>query len=116
MGETFPDGGFLHAGQPQAGKGLLAARLLVDQSEDQFSLPSGIATVHNALDIRAVHQFLQDAKLFFGGRRHQILPLLRQNGQVCNAPLDVFGIVDIGRSQFYQMPDAPADEITVALV
>ena len=29
--------------------------------------------------------------------------------------LFIFGIVDIGRSQFYQMPDAPADEITVAL-
>ena len=92
-----------------------ANRLLVDQSEDQFSLPSGIATVHNALDIRAVHQFLQDAKLLFGGRRHQILPLLRQDGQVCNAPLDVLGIVDVGWSQFYQVPYAPAYQIAVAL-
>ena len=74
-----------------------------------------IATVHNALDIRAVHQFLQDAKLLFGGRRHQILPLLRQNGQICDTPLDVFGIVDIGRCQFHQMTNAPADEIAVAL-
>ena len=113
MGETFPDGGFLHAGQPQAGKGLLAARLLVDQSEDQFSLPSGIATVHNALDIRAVHQFLQDAKLFFGGRRHQILPLLRQDGQVCDAPLDVLGIVDIGWGKLHQTTNTPADKIAV---
>ena len=77
MGETFPDGGFLHAGQPQARNRLFAAGLLVDKSEDQFSLPSGIATVHNALHIRAVHQLLQNAKLLFGGRRHQILPLLR---------------------------------------
>ena len=58
---------------------------------------------------------MQDAKLLFGAGRHQILPLLRQYGQICDAPLNVFGIVDIGRSQFYQMPDAPADEITVAL-
>ena len=74
-----------------------------------------IATVHDAVHIRAVHELLQDAKLLFGAGRHQILPLLRQDGQVCNAPLDVLGIVDIGRSQFYQMPDAPADEIAVAL-
>ena len=76
---------------------------------------SCIATVHNALHIRAVHQLLQDAKLLFGGRRHQILPLLRQDGQVCNAPLDVLGIVDIGRCQLHQMPDAPAHQIAVAL-
>ena len=76
---------------------------------------SCITTVHDALHIRAVHQLLQDAKLLLGGRRNQILPLFRQNGQICDAPLNVFGIVDIGRSQFYQMPDAPADEIAVAL-
>ena len=41
-----------------------------------------IATIHDALHIWAVHQLLQDAELLFGGRRHQILPLLRQDGQV----------------------------------
>ena len=115
MGEALPDGRFLHAGQPQTGKGLFAACLLVDKSEDQFSLPAGIATVHDAIHIRAVHQFLQDAKLLLGGRRHQILPLLRQDGQVCNAPLGVLGIVDIGWSQLYQMPNTPAYQIAVAL-
>ena len=115
MGKARPDSGFLHAGQPQAGKGLFAPGLLVHQAEDQFSLAPGIATVHDAIHIRAVHQLLQDAELLFGASRHQILPLLRQDGQVCDAPLDVLGIVDIGWSQFYQMPDAPADEITVAL-
>ena len=74
-----------------------------------------IATVHDAIHIRAVHQLLQNAKLLFGGRRHQILPLLRQDGQICDTPLDVFGIVDVGRCQFHQVPHAPADEITVAL-
>ena len=33
---------------------------------------------------------------------------------VVNAPLDVFGIVDIGWCQLHQVPHAPADEITVA--
>ena len=76
---------------------------------------SCIATVHNAIYVRAVHELLQDTKLLFGGRRHQILPLLRQDGQVCNAPLDVLGIVDVGWSQFYQVPYAPAYQIAVAL-
>ena len=76
---------------------------------------SCIRSADHALHIRAVHQFLQDAKLLFGGRRHQILPLLRQNGQICDTPLDVFGIVDIGRCQFHQMTNAPAYQIAVAL-
>ena len=76
---------------------------------------SCIRSADHALHIRAVHQFLQDAKLLLGGRRHQILPLLRQNGQICDTPLDVFGIVDIGWSQFYQVPHAPAYQIAVAL-
>jgi len=74
-----------------------------------------IATVHNAVHIRAVHQVFQDTKLLFGERRHQILPLLRQDGQVCDAPLDILGIVDIGRGQFYQVPHAPAHQIAVTL-
>ena len=80
-----------------------------------LSALSCIATVHDAIHIRAVHQLLQNAKLLFGGRRHQILPLLRQDGQVCDAPLDILGIVDIRRSQFHQMTHTPAHQIAVAL-
>ena len=58
---------------------------------------------------------MQDTKLFFGGRRHQILPLLRQDGQICNAPLGVLGIVDIGWGKLHQMTNTPADKIAVAL-
>ena len=53
--------------------------------------------------------------MLLGGRRHQILPLLRQDGQVCNAPLDILGIINIGRCQLYQMTHAPAYQIAVAL-
>ena len=73
-----------------------------------------IRSADHALHIRAVHQLLQNAKLLFGGRRHQILPLLRQDGQICNAPLNILGIVDIRRCQFHQMTNAPAYEIAVA--
>ena len=65
--------------------------------------------------IRAIHQLFQDTKLLFGGRRHKILPLFRQNGQVGHAPLDEFFIVHVGRSKLHQMPDAPADQIAVTL-
>ena len=80
-----------------------------------LSALSCIRSTDHAVHIRAVHEFLQDAKLLFGGRRHQILPLLRQDGQICDAPLDVLSIVNIGWSQLHQMTHAPADEIAVAL-
>lgn len=76
---------------------------------------SCIRSTDHAVNIRAVHELLQDAKLLFGAGRHQILPLLRQDGQICNAPLGVLGIVDVGWSQFYQVPYAPAYQIAVAL-
>ena len=91
----------LHAGQPQTGKGFFAPSLLVHQTEDQFSLAPCVRSADHALHIRAVHQFLQDAELLFGGRRHKILPPFRQNGQICDTPLDVLGIVDIGRCQLH---------------
>ena len=62
-----------------------------------------------------MHELLQDAKLLFGAGRHQILPPFRQDGQICDAPLDVLGIVDVGRCQFHQVPHAPAYQIAVAL-
>lgn len=74
-----------------------------------------IRSTDHAVHIRAVHKFLQDAKLLFGAGRHQILPPFRQDGQICDAPLDVFGIVDIRRSQFHQMTHTPANQIAVAL-
>jgi len=89
--------------------------LLVDKAEDQFALPAGIRCTDDTVHVWAVHQLLQDTKLLFGAGRHQILPLLRHDGQVCDAPLDVLGIINIGRCQFHQMTDTPTDEIAVAL-
>ena len=65
--------------------------------------------------IRAIHQLFQDTKLLFGGRRHKVLPLFRQNRQIGDAPLDILFIIHVGPSQLYQMPDAPADQIAVTL-
>ena len=76
---------------------------------------SCIRSTDHAVNIRAVHELLQDAKLLFGAGRHQILPLFRQDGQICNAPLNILGIVDIRRCKLYQMTNAPAYQIAVAL-
>ena len=83
-----------------------------------LSHPTALSCIRSAdhvVHIRVVHELLQDAELLFGGRRHKILPPFRQNGQICDTPLDVFGIVDVGRCQFHQVPHAPAYQITVAL-
>ena len=85
------------------------------KNEKGVTFLPNIRCTDNAIHIWAVHQLLQDTKLLFGGRRHQILPPFRQDGQICDAPLDVFGIVDIGRSKLHQMTHAPAYQITVAL-
>ena len=80
-----------------------------------LSALSCIRSADYALHIRAVHQFLQDAKLLFGAGRHQILPFLRQDGQVCNVPLYILLPVGTGRRKFHQMPDTPTYKIAVAL-
>ena len=83
-----------------------------------LSHPTALSCIRSAnhiVHIRAVHELLQDAKLLFSDGRHQILPLLRQDRQICNAPLNVFGIVDIGWCQLHQVPHAPAHQIAVAL-
>ena len=83
-----------------------------------LSHPTALPCIRSAdhtVHIRAVHELLQDAKLFFGGRRNQILPPFRQNGQICDTPLDVFGIVDVGWCQFHQMPHTPTDKVAIAL-
>ena len=45
----------------------------------------------------------------------QILPFLRQDGQVCNVPLYILLPVGTGRRKFHQMPDTPTYKIAVAL-
>ena len=78
-----------------------------------LSALSCIRSTDHAVHIRAVHKFLQDAKLLFGAGRHKILPPFPQDGQICDAPLDVLDIVDIGRRKLHQMPHAPAYQIAV---
>jgi hypothetical protein len=50
------DCAFLHAGNPKAGKGLFAARHMVDETENQFALAPRVGGAHKAFNVLAVHK------------------------------------------------------------
>ena len=50
------DGVRFHRGNPKTGKGLLAARLMIDKSENQLALASCVAGVHDFRNVGAVHE------------------------------------------------------------
>ena len=60
-----------------------------------------------------MHELFEDAELFLGGIGYEVLPFFRQDGQICDAPLGVLFVIDIGRSKFHQMTNAPAYQIAV---
>ena len=107
--KALPDGGILHAGNPQAFHGLLAARQAVDGAEDQLALAPGIAGVHHLGHVLPPQQLIP---LVLGDGK---APGLRQNGQVIIAPLGVVGVVGGGVRQPGQVPQAPGHQPTAAL-
>ena len=111
MGESIPDGGILHAADPEPGKGLLAFALVIDEPENQLALPSGVGGADEAFHIRPGHEAAQDFKLLLGSGRHQVLPLFGQNGQVSPVPSGEARVIAAGRGQLHQMADTPADEV-----
>ena len=113
--KALPDGGILHAGNPEPLYGFRAVGHLVDETENQFSLPACIGRGGHTVHIGAVEQGTQNFKLLFLLVRHDELPRLGQDGQILIPPLTVFFIVLARLGKGHQMPDAPADQITTAL-
>ena len=113
--KALPDGGILHAGNPEPLYGFRAAGHLVDKAEDQFSLPACVGRGGHTVHIRAVEQRAHNFKLLFLFVRHDELPRLGQDGQILIPPLTVFFIVLARFRKGHQMPDAPADKILAAL-
>ena len=68
MGESFPDGGILHAADPEPGKGFRTTTLVIDEAENQLSFPPGIGGTDKLVHIRPDHEAAQDFKLLLGGR------------------------------------------------
>ena len=115
VGKALPDGGILHAGNPQPFHGLLAARQAVDRAENQLALAPGVAGVDYLGHVLPPQQGAQHVKLvplILGDGK---TPGFRQNGQVIIAPLGIVGVVGGGIRQPGQMPQAPAHQPAAAL-
>ena len=115
VGKALLDGGVLHAGNPQPLERLFAARHLVDETENQFSLPPGVGGAHKAVHVGALHQRTQDVKLLFLLVRDDILPFLRKNRQVVIGPFLIAGVIGPGVGKGNKVADAPAHQIAVSL-
>ena len=113
--KALPDSGILHAGNPEPLYGFRAVGHLVDETENQFSLPACIGRGGHTVHIGAVEQRAHNFKLLFLFVRHDELPRLGQDGQILIPPFTVFFIVLARLGKGHQMPDAPADQIPVTL-
>ena len=113
--KALSDSGILHAGNPEPLHRFCAAGHLVDETENQFSLPACIGRGGHTVHIRAVEQRAHNFKLLFLFVRDNELPRLGQDGQILIPPFTVFFIVLARLGKGHQMPDAPADQITTAL-
>ena len=113
--KALPYGGVLHRRNPQAFHRLLAACQLIDATEDQLALASGITGIYHLRHIRGVHQLFENIKLFLFIFAHHHLPMLRQNRQVIISPLGILGVIAVCIRKPGQMPHAPADTPAIAL-
>ena len=78
--KALPDGGIFHAGNPEPLYRFCAAGHLVDETEDQFSLPACVGRGGHTVRIRAVEQGADDFKLLVLFIRDDKLPRLGQDG------------------------------------
>ena len=118
MGKARPDGGILHAADPEPGNGLRAAALLIHQPEDQLALParrrwrrrdwstsgpvpSGLRRTSNCFLSATATPGTATSRAGWAGRR--VAQLL----QAC-------GSYAAGRSQLHQVAHAPAHEAAAA--
>ena len=113
--KALPDSGILHAGNPEPLYGFRAVGHLVDETENQFSLPACVGRSGHTVHIRAVEQGADDFKLLFLLVRDDELPRLGQDGQILIPPLTVFFIVLVRLGKGHKVSDAPADQIPAAL-
>ena len=115
--KALPDGGILHAADPQPFHGLCATRQAVDRAEDQLTFSPGVAGVDylgHVLPPQQGEQGAQHVKLIPFVLGDGKTPGLRQNGQVVIAPLGIVGVVGGGVRQPGQVPQAPAHQPAAA--
>ena len=113
--KAFPYGRVLHRRNPEPFHRLLAACQLIDATEDQLALASGITGIYYLRHIRGVHQLFENIKLLFLILSHYHLPMLRQNRQVIISPLGILGVIAVCIRKTGQVAHAPADTPAVTL-
>ena len=111
---SLADSAFFQRRSPEALDGLAAMAVVVNQTENQLALASGIRRADDGFDIRAVHQGVQQLKLLFRLFIGDVLPRVGQNRQICAPPTRQPKVIVFRLRQRNQMTDAPGNQIAVS--
>lgn len=111
---AFANRTFFQRGNPKTLDGLAATAAVINQTENQFTLASGIRRADNGFDIRAVHQAAKQIKLLFRLFIGNVLPRIGQNRQIRAPPTRQPKVIVFRLRQRNQMTDAPGNQITVS--
>ena len=115
VAKPLPDGRVLHRGDPQPGEGLGAARHLIDQAENELTLPPGVAGVDQLGDILPVHEALQVLEGVLLVLHQHIAEGLRQDGKVIIPPFLVAGVIARRIHRGHQMAHTPGNDEPIPL-
>ena len=114
--KALPDSAVLHRRNPETEDRLAAAGHFIHQTEDQFPFTPGVTGVDDGIHIGAVHQGTEIFKsILFAGCQH-IAERLRQNGKIVIAPFLETLVIASRIHWGYQVPHAPGNKKTVALI
>ena len=105
----------LHTGNPETFHRFLTSGVFIDQTEDQFALPSGVRSAYHGIHPFVFHQPAKKVKLLFLILRHFIFPCFRQNRQITITPSGIPFPISLRLRQFQKVSHAPAYQITPAL-
>jgi hypothetical protein len=114
--EGVADRALRHRREPGALDGLVDARRLVDQLEDQLALAPGVAGVDDHVHVLALHRAMQNAELLHGPiAARLVLRRFRDDRQILELPALVLGVVFVGLELLHEVPRSGAHDELVAL-
>ena len=105
----------LHTGNPEAFHRFLTSGVLIDQTEDQFALPSSVGSAYHRFHPFVLHQPAKKVKLLFLILRHLIFPCFRQDRQITITPSGILFPISLRLCQFQKVPHAPAHQVAASL-
>ena len=105
-----------HRREPGALDRLLDTSGLVDQLEDQLAFTPGVASVHDDVDVLALHRAMQHGELLDGAiATRLVLRRLRDDRQILELPTLVLGVIFVGLELLYEVPRGRAHDEVIAL-